>query len=413
MFDTQEEILRQLENLEDARAEFKTLEFEKGRVSSPRPDPMAGEMVAFANSNGGVLFLGVDNSGIVQGIPDESASIVEEWIINIARQNCNPPITPLVRREKLTSKSGTKELVMLVEIPQGLYVHSTRSGMHYERVGDSKQVLAGPMLARLFQQRGRAFVFDEQWVPGATDGDLDHESMKSFFSYGRGTIPWSDLLLNTRVLAKDESDLLRPTVSGLLAFGKQPQEYMESAFISAAVYRGERLHSNELIHSQEITGTVDAQIDDAAAFVDRFMLKPALKPEGRKDYPQFDMSAIHEAIVNAVAHRDYSMSGAKIRLFLFSDRLEIYSPGALPNTITIDTMPYRVFTRNQLLVQFLSAMKSPRTGNAFLESRGEGVRHILAASENHSGRRPKYELFDNELRLTVWSKPPPVQTEPP
>lgn len=413
MFDTQEEILKQLEILEDARAEFKTLEFDKGRLSSPKPEPMAAEMVAFANSNGGVLFLGVDDFGIVQGIPAEYASHVEQWIVNVARQNCYPPISPLVRREKLTSESGTSELVILVEIPRGLYVHSTRNGLHYERVGDSKQVLAGAMLARLFQERGRAFVFDEQWVPGATDGDLDHEAMKSFFRFGRATIPWTDLLLNTRVLAKDERGLVRPTVSGLLAFGKQPQKYMESAFVSAAVYRGERLYSNELVHSQEINGTVDVQIDDATAFVDRFMLRPAMKQAGRRDYPQFDLGAVHEAIVNAIAHRDYSMSGAKIRIFLFSDRLEIYSPGALPNTITIDTMAYRVFTRNQLLVRFLSSMSSHRTGSAFLESRGEGVRHILAASEKHSGIRPKYELFDNELRLTVWSSAQPTNTEPP
>ena len=109
--------------------------------------------------------------------------------------------------------------------------------------------------------------------------------------------------------------------------------------------------------------------------------------------------------MNAVAHRDYSIAGSKIRLFLFADRLELYSPGGLPNTITVDTMPYRVFTRNQLLVSFLSRMNSRRTGLAFLESRGEGVRKILEASEAHSGRRPVYELFGEELRLTIWAKP--------
>ncbi len=135
------------------------------------------------------------------------------------------------------------------------------------------------------------------------------------------------------------------------------------------------------------------------------MLKPARKPAGREDHPQYDIGSIHEAIVNAVAHRDYSIAGSKIRLFLFADRVEIYSPGALPNTLTIETMAYRVFTRNQLLVRFLLRMKARRTGHSFLESRGEGVRRILDASEAHSGRRPVYELFDEELRLTIWAKP--------
>lgn len=149
------------------------------------------------------------------------------------------------------------------------------------------------------------------------------------------------------------------------------------------------------------------QIDGAVAFVDRFMLKPARRPIGREDHPQYTLGAVHEAVVNAVAHRDYAMAGAKIRLFLFADRLELYSPGALPNTVTLETMPYRVFTRNQLLVSFLSRLQSPVTGQRYLESRGEGVRRILEESESHSGRRPEYKLLGAELLLTIWAKPSP------
>ena len=119
--------------------------------------------------------------------------------------------------------------------------------------------------------------------------------------------------------------------------------------------------------------------------------------------PQYDLGAVHEAIVNAIAHRDYSIAGSKTRLFLFADRLELYSPG----TLTIETLPFRVFTRKQLLVSFLSRLKSRRTSRAFLESHGEGVRRILQASEAHAGRRPVYELFGEELRLKIWAKPSP------
>ena len=119
--------------------------------------------------------------------------------------------------------------------------------------------------------------------------------------------------------------------------------------------------------------------------------------------PRYDLDVIDEAIVNAVAHRDYAIAGSKIRLFLFADRLELSSPGNLPNTLTLDDMPYRTFTRNQLLVSFLSRIRSKRTGLVFLESRGEGVRKILRAGEAHSGRRPEYALFGDELRLTVWA----------
>lgn len=208
-------------------------------------------------------------------------------------------------------------------------------------------------------------------------------------------------------VALDELGVERPTVAGLLAFGRAPQQHLMSACIEAAVYRGDLLTSDDLVHSQHIEGRADEQIDAATAFVERFMLRPARKPVGREDHPQYSIGAVHEAIVNAVAHRDYSISGSKIRLFLFAGRLELYSPGGLPNTITIETMPFRVFTRNQLLVNFLSKMTSRRTGRAFLESRGEGVRRILEESERHSGRRPEYHLLGEELLLTIWAKASP------
>lgn len=411
MFDTLQEIERQLANGEDSRAEFKRVELGERGVRSPNTEDMAGEMVAFANAEGGVIFLGVDDGGIVRGLPGERLDEIEQWVVNVATNNCDPPIRPIIRKEVLQKSDGSDAVVMLVEVRRGLYVHRTTGGRYYVRVGSTKRDLNPQELARLFQERGRAFVFDEQAVPTATEEDLDRRALERFFGEGTPAIPWPDLLRNTRVLVPQEDGPDRPTVAGLLAFGKTPQAHLPSAYIEAAVYRGSTLTSDELTHSEAIEGRVDAQIDDATAFVERFMLKPARKPAGREDYPQYDIRAVHEAVVNAVAHRDYSISGSKIRLFLFADRLELYSPGALPNTLTIETMPFRVFTRNQLLVSFLSKMKSRRTGQSFLESRGEGVRRILEVSEAHSGRRPIYELFDEELRLTIWAKPSPHEDE--
>jgi ATP-dependent DNA helicase RecG len=407
MFDTLDEIERQLATGEDARAEFKEVVLGDRGVRSPNTEDMAAEMVAFANAEGGVIFLGVDDAGIVRGLPEDRLADIENWIVNVATNNCDPALRPLIRRERLPLPSRSEAVIMLVEIRRGLYVHGTSSGRHYVRVGSSKRILTAAPLARLFQERGRAFVFDEQAVPTATSEDLDRERLEQFFTSRPSAIPWPDLLRNTKVVAQTEGGPDRPTVAGLLAFGKAPHTHLPSAYIEAAVYRGVRLTSDELVHAEKIEGRADVQIDDATEFVERFMLKPARKPAGREDHPQYDIGAVHEAIVNAVAHRDYSIAGSKIRLFLFADRLELYSPGSPPNTLTIETMPYRVFTRNQLLVSFLSRMKSRRTGLAFLESRGEGVRRILEASESHSGRRPVYELFGEELRLTIWAKPSP------
>jgi len=406
VFDTKQEILDQLRALEDGRVEFKEVRFGKHGVIDPNVEEMAGELVAFANAEGGVIFVGVDDAGVVRGVPTDRVAAVEQWVVNIAVNNCEPPLRPLIRREILPLPDGSDGVVLLVEVRRGLYVHRTSGGRYYARVGSTKQNLMPQDLARLFQQRGRAFVFDEQAVPTATPEDLDRPSLERFFDRAPG-IPWPDLLRNTRVVTLDDDGIDRATVAGLLAFGIAPQAHLPSAYIEAAIYRGDRLTSDDLVHVERIEGRADNQIDGAVAFVERFMLKPARKPDGRQDYPQYEIGAIHEAIVNAVAHRDYSIAGSKIRLFLFADRLELYSPGSLPNTLTIDTMLYRVFTRNQLLVSFLSRMKSRRTGRAFLESRGEGVRRILDESEHHSGRRPAYELFGEELRVTIWAKPSP------
>ncbi len=229
--------------------------------------------------------------------------------------------------------------------------------------------------------------------------ELDRSRLEAFF--GRAPkIPWRDLLRNTSVVLRDEDETDRPSVAGLLTFGTQPTGHLRSAWIEAACYGGTRLSSDDLVHEERLTGPAPDQIDAAIAFVMRF--HPARGEPGTE--APYDLDVVDEAIINAVAHRDYSLYGSKIRLFLFADRLELYSPGKLPNTLTLEAMPYRVFTRNQLLVNFLSHIHSKRTGRVFLESRGEGVRKILEGGEAHSGRRPRYELFGEELRLTIWAR---------
>lgn len=406
MFDTLDEIREQLRAGEDSFAEFKELRLGDRTVISPHTEEFAGELVAFANVEGGVVFLGVGDDGVVRGIPDEAVATVEHWVVNVATNNCDPPIRPVFRRVRLPRPDGTEAEVLLVEVRRGLYAHQTSGGRVYARVGSTKQGLSMQEIGRLLQQRGRAFVFDEQVVPTATVDDLDEALIKQF-SPGARDLPLPDLLHNTRIICRDDDGLARPTVAGLLAFGTAPRAHLRSAYVEAAVYRRSELTSDDLVNSQAIDGPAGAQIDESVAFVDRFMLKPARKPVGRRDYPQYDLGVVHEAVVNAVAHRDYSIAGSKIRLFLFSDRIELYSPGPLPNTVTLETMAFRVFTRNQLLVNFLSRLKGRRTKRAFLESRGEGVRRIFRDGERHAGRRPVYELFGEELRLTIWAKPSP------
>ena len=403
MFESRDQILDQLRAGEDGRAEFKEVRFGNRGVVSPNTEELAGELAAFANAEGGVVFLGVDDSGVVRGIPPARIDAVEHWVLNVATHNCDPPIRPIVRKALLPGDGGDDRRVLMAEVPRGLYVHRTSGGRYYARLGSTKRDLTPPELVRLFQQRGREYVFDEQPVLAAAVDDLNRHRLEAFF--GRSpTIPWLDLLRNTRVTYRDEDGEDRPTVAGLLVFGTEPTEFLPSGSIEAACYRGTRLSSDDLIHAERLAGPVSDQIDAGIGFVARFMQTPPGHQPSGDDGALYDLDVVDEAIVNAVAHRDYAISGSKIRLFLFADRLELYSPGKLPNTLTLDDMPYRTFTRNQLLVSFLSRIRSKRTGQVFLESRGEGVRKILREGEAHSGRRPEYALFGDELRLTLWAK---------
>ncbi len=403
MVETIEELLEQLEVGEDSYHEFKELEIRGTRVRSPNTESMAGEITAFANAEGGKIWLGVDDDGIVQGISKDDLDLVEEWILNIASNNCEPPARLTLRKKLLPNPAEDEVPVMFAEIKPSPYVHQTSGGRWYIRDGSKKRDLSGPELARLFQQRGKSFVYDEMVVSDSDIEDINVKKLKRVYD-NEFSISIEDFMRNVRILSEDEEGNLRPTIAGLLVFGEEPQEFLQSSFIEAAVYRGKKQDSDDLVTSQKIVGTIDKQIDEAVEFVDRFMLKPAKKDVGRKDFPQYNLSAVHEAIVNAVAHRDYSISGSKIRLFLFNNRLELYSPGDLPNTITLESLPYRQFTRNQLLVSFLSKIKSEKTGRYYIEERGEGVKRILTLSEEHSGRKPEYQLLENELLLTIWAK---------
>ena len=301
MFDTREEVLNQLRAGEDGRAEFKEVRLGDRGVISPDTEDAAGGLAALANAAGGVLFLGIDDSGAVRGIPPEHVDTVENWIVNVATHNCEPPIRPILRKVLLPGSAGDEQRVLLAEVPRGLYVHRTSDGRYYMRLGSTKRDLTPPELVRLFQQRGHEYVFDEQPVLAASVDALNRNRLEAFF--GRSpTIPWLDLLRNTRVTFRDEDGVDRPTVAGLLVFGTEPTEFLASGSIEAACYRGTRLSSNDLIHAERLAGPVSDQIDAGIAFVARFMQAPSDKRPSNGDDVPHDLDVVDEAIVNAVAH---------------------------------------------------------------------------------------------------------------
>ena len=409
MFDSPEELLRKIRLGEDTHLELKSVRFRGDKISGPLRDELSDEISAIANTFDGVLLLGVDDkTKEIVGIPIEQLDAVERYVFEICEQSIKPPVVFRSFRIELPDSTGTLQPILKVEIPRSLFVHESIGG-YFHRQGSSKRKMPPDYLARLFQQRSQARLirFEEQPVPQSSMSDLSEKLWLRYTT--RSNEPPEIILLKRNLLSKEESGVVRASVAGVLLCCEHPERFLPSAFIEAVRYRGIRQDSNYQTDAQKICGPLDQQIKQVMAFLKRNQTVMAVKKPHRVEMPQFSERAVFEAVVNAVAHRDYSVSGSKIRFFMFDDRLEVYSPGTLPNTVTIDSIALRQATRNELITSLLAETPVAETigdvGRGFyMEKRGDGVPIILNESEKLSGKKPVYRLIDDsELLLTIYS----------
>ncbi len=412
MFDNPVDLIEKIRLGEDTFLELKEVRFAGSKVTAPHRDSLADELAALANSRGGVCVLGVDDSREVVGIALNRLDAVEDFVREICVSSITPPLAPAIERLSLPSSTGEMLPVIKVDVPSSLFVHRSPGG-YLHRVGSAKREMAPDYLARLFQQRSQARIirFDEQPVPGATLDDLKPQLWQRFASARVNDS--REVLLDKLAMARPDSDgVLHPTITGVLMATDDPRRWLPNAFIQAVAYRGTEIRPQGdqayQLDAQDITGPLDQQVLTACHFVRKNMRVAASKQEGRHDLPQFDLTAVFEALVNAVAHRDYAIYGAKIRLRLFADRLELYSPGMIPNTMTVDSLPYRQAARNEEITSLLAKCSLPESERGFsgrsamMDKRGEGVQIILDLTEKLAGIRPIYRLVDeSELLLVI------------
>ncbi|OGB28838.1 MAG: hypothetical protein A3F78_07460 [Burkholderiales bacterium RIFCSPLOWO2_12_FULL_61_40] len=400
------ELIYQIRLGEDSAYEFKSISLKGNKVETPHRDSVADELAAFANARGGILVLGVaDKTREVEGIALADLDNVDQWLTNIATQAIDPALPIETRLVEIPNRQGEAKPVVWVRVDKSVFVHRSPHG-YFHRVGSSKREMSPELLARMFQQRSmvRLIRFDEQLVPQATRDAIGPELKARFL---RGDLPEQTQLKKLYLIGDDESGSPRLTVSGVLLLTPRPADFLSSAYVQCVAYSGTERNAEYQVDAQDCDGPVDDQIRLAFNFVKRNMRVEAVKRPGRIDIPQYDLAAVFEAIVNAVAHRDYALHGARIRLHLFADRLELSNPGGLPNSLTIDSMEANSITRNETLVNLLSryypADPISKRQN-LIERRGEGVPTILAASERLSLRRPLYEQIDHtELKLTIYA----------
>lgn len=385
----------------DSTLEFKRVDVAGLRVSNPDRSDLADVLAAMANARGGTVVLGVDDrSREVQGIPTGGLDVVEGWVREICNDSVKPALDVDMRRLTMDDSSGRAVHIIRIDLERSLSVHESPGG-YFRRIGSSKRRMAPEALARLMQERsyGHLIRFDETIIPGTAQSDL-HYGLAQKFTRG---VPTEDALHKLRILAHDDG-AERLTIAGVLLCTPEPQRWLRHAYIQAVSYTGERTDIDYQTDSRDLGGPLDEQVVEALHFVRRNMTIRASKSTAGTDRPQFSERAVFEALVNAVAHRDYSMTGARIRLHLFGDRLELYVPGALANTMTPESLHLRQSSRNELVVSLLARCPAP-TGldrSRLMDRRGDGVPIIRDECERLSGALPEYSVLDeSELRLVI------------
>jgi ATP-dependent DNA helicase RecG len=394
---THSELLEIIHNGENSGVEFK-------RDVLQNHD-LAKELVAFSNLSGGMVLLGVEDDGSISGI---TRADLEEWVMTACRDKIRPAIIPFF--EVVRDIEPGKD-VAIISVTRGFDVHSlwhNNRNTYYIRVGTQSREPSPEELGRLFQQRG-TFRAELRPVSGATLADLDRRRLRDYFSRIRQQpVPpdedeaaWKTLLVNTEIMTEEGV-----TVGGMLLFGKTPNRFLPQAGIDAAAFPGtEKDYAAR--ERAALRGPMTPLLGADGALVENGLVEQGLDfvrrntpvtaelDNGRRiERPAYLPEVLREGIVNAIIHRDYLLSSTDIELAVYSNRLEIISPGRLPNGIT----PERMRTgcraaRNQLL-------KDVMGDYGYLEHMGMGIpRKIILGMQKHNQTVP--DLVEEEERFTL------------
>ena len=396
-----EDIESKLRSGEDSGWEFKQVEFAGDRPKRPTRSNWADEIAAFANAAGGVVLAGVADDGTAIGMSRAQIANLNSLLVEVSTDTIKPPVRIRIYHKELSDG----RLVLLAEVPESDSVHESPGG-NYIRVGASKRLMGSDERLRLAQRRSQArfLWFDKQPVPETGFRTLAEALWKPLLS-AEGAAEPEAALGKLALLQDDEAGVLRATVAGVLLCTPNPEQWLPTACITATRYRGGDRASDQ-IDAREITGPLNDQIAGAVAFAARNMQVAARKDPARSDLPQYSEKVLFEALVNAVVHRDYSMRGSGIRLSMFDDRLEIQSPGSLPNNLTVESMASRQSTRNEALTSVLARMPvgATRGGEGrryYMERRGDGVPIIRRGTWELCGKYPEYRVVDDSEILLV------------
>lgn len=365
--------------------------------------PIGRAIAAFANTDGGLLILGVDDEGAIVGVR-EAAESVSERLTAFLQTGLKAPV-----QAQLGRHDHPNGWVHWVEIPsQRGFEPLSFDGRVYVRRGRAS-VQPSPMeLQDLYNSFGY-IITEERAIAAAALEAIDVQSFWAYLEqlgldYTSEPQPKLEDDLLARGVLTEIGGELKATLYGVLAFGKTPQSYPQTGrfFVECVAYGGKD-RADEVLQVAEGKGRVDEQIDRALGWVHGLGRSERYEGINRIDIPLVPRVAVREALVNAVAHRDYAIIGSQILLEVFSDRLTITSPGTLPNRITVESVKRggRPRSRNESIANYLLAMQK-------MERRGRGWLLMRRAMLEHNGTEPEIEEDRDAgwVHITLWLRRP-------
>jgi ATP-dependent DNA helicase RecG len=399
------ELLELVRNGESSGVEFKRDDI--------RPEELAKELCALANLEGGHVLLGVEDDGTITGLT-RTPTEAEEWVMNVCRgDHLRPPLIPYWETVVVDEK-----IVGVVSLPADLpdKPYKAKRGHAWQvfvRRGTTSVEASREEEARLYQTSG-LLRYDIRPAAGTSLDDLDLRRLRAYFEVVREQDApqepgeWELLLVNTDFMVEDRGRRIA-SVGGVLLFGQNPNRWLPQAGITAIAYDGtERDYATR--EDARLRGPIAPLLDAGSEVIDRGLIDQAIdfvnrnvghtaglegaRREDRSDYP---LEAVREAVVNAVAHRDYTIAVSDIEIAVFDDRIEVISPGRLPNTVTVEKMRtgYRA-TRNELVKEVLRDYH-------YVDARGLGVpRKIVHLMHEANGTDPDLVEEDDRFVVRLW-----------
>ena len=356
------------------------------------PEALAEHLVAFANADGGTVIIGMKPSGkIVNRIFADEL----EHAVKAAERLCRPPI--VTGWEQVEAERG---VTYAITVPRSPELHSLADGRVLIRAGDQNRPLGGEEIRQLAATKS-AGDFEAEAAPGTKWEDLDGEVVAEYLEKRqqrqRRASAHSPLELLHEIGAVDERG--RPTHSGLLLFGRNPQQFLPQSGLVFVKFPGTEPRGEDGLagygRREEIGGPLARIIEAAWQIVwEEMNVGAVVKGLEREELPDYPPFAVREALVNAVAHRDYRLKGRRIEIRMYADRLEVISPGGLPGFITVDNIVEEHFSRNPRMVAGLFQW-------GYIEELGLGIDRMIEEMLAQGHPAPRFRAAPYAFTVTL------------